>query len=135
MAGNACVVKVSEHVAFTTSFLQQLMDSVLEAHGANKDLVRFVNGFAEAGEALIDHADKITFIGSPKIGKLVMKRASNTLTPVILELGGKDCAIVCPDADYNQFLTNSQRYAVIVLRGVNLDSFKIVVRIVLVLKE
>jgi acyl-CoA reductase-like NAD-dependent aldehyde dehydrogenase len=58
---------------------------------------------------LIDFADKITFIGSPGVGKLVMKRAAETLTPVILELGGKDCAIVCEDADYNQFMTNSQR--------------------------
>lgn len=40
-----------------------------------------------------------------------MKHASNTLTPVILELGGKDCAIVFDDCDYQQFLENSQRYA------------------------
>ena len=40
-----------------------------------------------------------------------MKDASHTLTPVILELGGKDCAIVFEDCDYEQFKTNSQRYA------------------------
>jgi acyl-CoA reductase-like NAD-dependent aldehyde dehydrogenase len=45
---------------------------------------------------------QITFIGSPEVGKLVMRHASKTLTPVILELGGKDVAIVFDDCDYNQ---------------------------------
>jgi delta 1-pyrroline-5-carboxylate dehydrogenase len=39
-----------------------------------------------------------------------MKKASETLTPVVLELGGKDAAVVFEDCDYEQFKTNSQRY-------------------------
>ena len=41
----------------------------------------------------------VLFIGSPGVGKLVMRGASETLTPVILELGGKDAFVVCDDAD------------------------------------
>jgi acyl-CoA reductase-like NAD-dependent aldehyde dehydrogenase len=111
MAGNGCVVKCSEQVAWTTSFLQSIFDSVLQGYGISTDLIQFVNGYAEAGQALVETCDKITFIGSPHVGKLVMKHAANTLTPVILELGGKDCAIVLEDCDYNQFMKNSQRYA------------------------
>ena len=38
----------------------------------------------------------MTFVGSTKVGKLVMKEASNTLTPVVLELGGKDPFVLLP---------------------------------------
>lgn len=41
-------------------------------------------------------------IGSPAVGKLVMRDAAATLTPVVLELGGKDAAIVCEDCDMGQ---------------------------------
>jgi len=50
----------------------------------------------------VSRADKITFIGSPGVGKMVMKQASETLTPVVLELGGKDAAVVLDDADMTQ---------------------------------
>ena len=38
----------------------------------------------------------MTFVGSTKVGKLVMREASNTLTPVVLELGGKDPFVLLP---------------------------------------
>ncbi len=43
--------------------------------------------------------DKVIFVGSTQVGKKVMAAASHTLTPVVLELGGKDAFIVCDDAD------------------------------------
>ena len=46
--------------------------------------------------------DKIFFTGSPENGKKVMATAAETLTPVVLELGGKDPMIVCDDADLEQ---------------------------------
>lgn len=45
---------------------------------------------------------KIVFIGSAATGKRVMKSAARNLTPVLLELGGKDPAVVCRDADIDQ---------------------------------
>lgn len=53
------------------------------------------------GAALIESkgVDKILFIGSPQTGKKVMATAANSLTPVILELGGKDPFIVLDPCD------------------------------------
>ncbi|OAJ37076.1 hypothetical protein BDEG_21145 [Batrachochytrium dendrobatidis JEL423] len=111
MAGNACVVKCSEQVAWSTTFWQSIISAALTANNISEDLVVFMNGFGETGQALVDAADKITFIGSPGVGKIIMKQASHTLTPVILELGGKDCALVFDDCDYEQFRHNSMRYS------------------------
>ncbi len=53
-----------------------------------------------AGDAFLDAGiDKLFFTGSVAIGKYLMKKASDTLTPVSLELGGNDAMIVCRDAD------------------------------------
>ncbi|KAI8827379.1 Aldehyde/histidinol dehydrogenase [Chytriomyces cf. hyalinus JEL632] len=104
MAGNGCVIKVSEYSGWATEWLQSLVSKVLEVHGVDPALVTFIDGFAEAGEALVESADKITFIGSPNVGKLVMRHASATLTPVVLELGGKDAAIVFNDCEYDNML-------------------------------
>lgn len=43
--------------------------------------------------------DKLFFTGSVRVGKLLMTKAAQTLTPLSLELGGKDAMIVCDDAD------------------------------------
>ena len=43
--------------------------------------------------------DKVIFVGSTVVGKKVMAAAAETLTPVVLELGGKDAFIVCEDSD------------------------------------
>ncbi|KAJ1893891.1 Meiotic Sister-Chromatid recombination aldehyde dehydrogenase, partial [Coemansia sp. IMI 209127] len=103
-SGNAIVVKASEHVAWSMPYWEQMVKRALNVCGHDPDLVHFVTGFSDIGSAvtsspLIDH---ITFIGSPEVGKLVMKSASANLTPVTLELGGKDCAVVFADADMAQ---------------------------------
>lgn len=65
--------------------------------------MQIVTGYAEAGNALVTSGvNKLIFVGSTEIGKKVMQAASQTLTPVVLELGGKDAFIVCDDADISQ---------------------------------
>ena len=54
---------------------------------------------ADAGAALVDHADTIAFTGSVATGRKVAERAARRLIPVSLELGGKDPVIVLSDAD------------------------------------
>ena len=55
---------------------------------------------AGAGALVEDpRVDKIVFTGSVPTGKKIMAAAAKNLTPVVLELGGKDAAIVCRDAD------------------------------------
>ena len=74
--------------------------------GAPEHLVQIVTGYAEAGNALVTSGvGKLIFVGSTQVGKKVMEAAALTLTPVVLELGGKDAMIVCDDADLNQVCT------------------------------
>jgi betaine-aldehyde dehydrogenase len=61
-----------------------------------------VHGRGETAEALIDDVDFIQFTGSDRTGRKVMARAAETLTPVSLELGGKDPMIVLSDADLDR---------------------------------
>ena len=66
------------------------------------DVIDFVNGTGDTGGALVDDVDFMHFTGSDRTGKIVMKSAADTLTPVSLELGGKDPAIVLADADMDR---------------------------------
>ena len=71
--------------------------------GDHPDLVQVVTGGGATGEALVrSGVDKICFTGSARTGKRVMAAAADTLTPVLLELGGKDPMIVCADADLDR---------------------------------
>ena len=54
-----------------------------------------MTGYAEAGNALVTSGiNKLIFVGSTEIGKKVMQAAAQNLTPVVLELGGKDASSV-----------------------------------------
>jgi acyl-CoA reductase-like NAD-dependent aldehyde dehydrogenase len=91
MAGNAFVGKVSEHASWSADYYGRIVKAALRVHGHNPDVVATVTGMAEAGVCLCSDplVDKIIFTGSTPIGRKVMETASKTLTPVILELGGK----------------------------------------------
>lgn len=189
-AGNALVIKVSEHATWSSQYYADIVKKALVQCGHSPDLLQIVTGwvwplrhwvgdavdlpalggngdgrccigseamralrhrdrgrcvinacadlpaplrFGATGAALCNAGvDKITFIGawvwhrallpprprlgqpahplpstaalagSPGVGKLVMRQAAETLTPVVLELGGKDAAVVCDDCDYGQ---------------------------------
>ena len=98
MAGAAVVIKPSE---FTPLELMEVIRGWKEEVGG-PDIIDFVNGTGDTGGALIDNVDYMHFTGSDRTGKIVMKRAADTLTPVSLELGGKDPAIVLADADMDR---------------------------------
>ena len=73
----------------------------LEA-GFPPGVLNVVPGFGKtAGEALVDHpdVDKITFTGSPGVGRQILQGAAGNLKRVTLELGGKSANIIFPDAD------------------------------------
>src|SRR4030095_8544345 len=63
------------------------------------DVLQVVIGAGETGAALVDHVDMICVTGARAWGGRVRDRASRRLTPVLLELGGKDPMIVLGDAD------------------------------------
>ncbi|XP_068659197.1 aldehyde dehydrogenase 22A1-like [Aristolochia californica] len=98
-SGNGLVIKVSEHASWSGCFYFRIIQAALAAVGAPDNLVHVITGFAETGEALVASVDKIIFVGSPGVGKMIMRNAAETLIPVTLELGGKDAFIVCEDVD------------------------------------
>lgn len=95
-AGNGIVLKPSEFTPITTLLIPELC---VEA-GIPADLVQVVTGDGTTGRALVGSGvDRVVFTGSTPTGRKVMEAAAQTLTPVTLELGGKDAAIVLEDAD------------------------------------
>src|SRR3954463_15431724 len=94
-AGNAAVLKPSEITPLTSL----LMAEMLRECGMPDNVFQVATGRGETGAALVDEVDFIMFTGSTKTGKKVAARAAETLTPVGLELGGKDAMIVLKDAD------------------------------------
>ncbi|MDT5339485.1 MAG: hypothetical protein QOD90_4990 [Mycobacterium sp.] len=93
-AGCAVLLKPSERTPLTAELLLRgWLDS-----GA-PEVMAIVQGAREAVEAVVDVSDYIQFTGSSSTGAKVMERAARRLTPVSLELGGKDPMIVLEDAD------------------------------------
>ena len=97
-AGAAVVVKPSE---FTPLGLAEVVTAWKEEIGG-PDVFECVQGVGETGGALVDAVDFVQFTGSDRTGRRVMARAAETLTPVSLELGGKDPMIVLADADLDR---------------------------------
>ena len=72
--------------------------------------MQFVVGYGETGHALVTSGvDKIIFVGSPGVGAMVAKAAAESLTPVVLELGGKDPFVVCDDATVGELVQTACR--------------------------
>jgi len=97
-AGAAVVIKPSE---FTPLGLIEVVKAWKEEIGG-PDVFDCVQGVGDTGGALVDAVDFIQFTGSDRTGRKVMARAAETLTPVSLELGGKDPMIVLSDADLDR---------------------------------
>jgi aldehyde dehydrogenase (NAD+) len=97
VAGNTVVVKPAPQTALSTLRLARICSEAGLPDGA----VNVVTGTGEStGQPLVSHPDidTITFTGSVATGQSIMKHAAATVTPVTLELGGKNPAIVFPDA-------------------------------------
>ena len=95
MAGNSVVVKPSELSPLSALKIGELFSQANLPEG----LLEIIPGDGATGAALIDpHVDKIMFTGSVATGKRVAEAAAKHLTPVVLELGGKDPMIVLDDA-------------------------------------
>jgi acyl-CoA reductase-like NAD-dependent aldehyde dehydrogenase len=97
LAGNAVIIKPSELTPLAVRRAAEAMNRVLPA-----GVLQVLIGAGETGAALVDHVDMICVTGSPQTGRRVMERASHRLTPVLLELGGKDPMIVLRDADLDR---------------------------------
>jgi acyl-CoA reductase-like NAD-dependent aldehyde dehydrogenase len=95
-AGNTVVLKPSEF----TPFVGKLVGDLFEGVGSHSGIVQVVTGAGKTGEALVrSGVQKVVFTGSVETGRKVMRAAADSLTPVVMELGGKDPMIVLDDAD------------------------------------
>jgi acyl-CoA reductase-like NAD-dependent aldehyde dehydrogenase len=96
MAGNSVVLKPSE----LTPLVALKIGDVFTRAGLPDGLLEIVTGDGSTGAALTEAAvDKVMFTGSVATGRRVAEAAARRLTPVVLELGGKDPMIVFEDAD------------------------------------
>ena len=93
-AGNTVVIKPSEVTPGVGERIREVLDPLPPG------VATVIQGGGTVGAALVDApCDKIVFIGSPGTGRKIAAAAAQHLTPVVMELGGQDPAIVCADAD------------------------------------
>lgn len=93
--GNTALLKSSAQVPHISKVVETLIEDTFDP-----DYIYFLkNGNDEVNEIIDVGVDFIMFTGSQTIGKQIMKRAAETLTPVTLELGGKSPVIVNKDAN------------------------------------
>lgn len=96
IAGNAVILKPSE----VTPFSALLIGDIFKEAGLPDNLFQVLPGDGQTGATLIESGvDKIHFTGSVRTGKKVGEACGRLLVPSTLELGGKDAAIVCADAN------------------------------------
>jgi len=97
-AGNTVVVKPAEDTPLSALYMAQLAKEV----GIPDGVINIVPGMGEtAGAALAGHPGlkRMSFTGSPEVGRLVAEACGRNLTPVKLELGGKGAAVIFDDVD------------------------------------
>ena len=95
-AGNAVVFKPSELTPGVGQWLAATFAEVVPDH----PVLQVVTGLGETGAALCrSGVNKLAFTGSTATGKKVMAACAETLTPVVIEAGGKDAVLVDEDAD------------------------------------
>ncbi len=94
-AGNTVILKPSEVTTHSSAALAKIINSNFPG-----ELIHVVEGGVEETTELLKlKFDKIFFTGSTQVGRIVMRAAAEQLTPVTLELGGKNPVIVMPDCN------------------------------------
>lgn len=97
-AGNTVVIKPAEDTSLSAIYLSKLASEV----GLPDGVINVVTGLGETtGAAISRHPGlrRMSFTGSPEVGRLVAEACGRNLTPVKLELGGKGAAVVFDDVD------------------------------------
>lgn len=100
-AGNTVVIKPAEDTPLSALYLGRLA----QLAGIPDGVINVVTGYGEtAGAALASHPGlkRMSFTGSPEVGRLVAESCARNLTPVKLELGGKGAAVIFDDVDVDE---------------------------------
>ncbi|MGK5092266.1 aldehyde dehydrogenase family protein [Deltaproteobacteria bacterium TL4] len=96
-AGNAILFKVAEETAMVGVEMEKALNCAKLPEGLTQFMVGIPSSISTAW--FENGIDKIFFTGSVRVGKLLMRQAAETLTPVSMELGGNDAMIVMADAN------------------------------------
>jgi aldehyde dehydrogenase (NAD+) len=96
-AGNTVIGKPSE----ATEHTSRLLEGLIRRYFDPQVFAVFSGGKETVAEMLALPFDFIAFTGSPAVGRVVMRAAAEHLTPLLLELGGQNCAIVDETANVN----------------------------------
>ena len=93
-AGNCAILKCSKSSLMTSDLIQDIINSTF-----NNSYIYCTDADIDYDAVLNQKYDYIFFTGSPAVGKQIMKQASENLTPISLELGGKSPCIIDETAD------------------------------------
>lgn len=95
-SGNAIVVKNSEQTAWSSAYFLTFVRGALSACGHDANLVSAISCWPQTADYFTSHPgiSHLTFIGSKPVAHEVAKSAAKSLTPLCVELGGKDAAII-----------------------------------------
>ena len=99
-AGNTCVVKPAEDTPLSTLYVAHLAKEI----GYPDGVINVIPGLGEqTGAALSENPNlkRMSFTGSPEVGRMVASNCGGNLIPVKLELGGKGAAVIFNDVDIN----------------------------------
>lgn len=98
-AGNATVVKPAPETPLSALRAAELLGDRLPDGALN-----VVTGRDEAGASLVEHSDvdKVAFVGNDQTGEHILRSLAENITPAMMELGGKNAAVVFPDADLDR---------------------------------
>ena len=88
-AGNCAVIKCSKESKYTSNLIKEIINNTFD-----KKYIYCVDSDIEYNDVIYQKYDYIFFTGSSRVGKIIMRAASENLTPVSLELGGKCPCIV-----------------------------------------
>lgn len=116
-AGNGVVIKPSEQTAWCTEYFLEMARGALASCGHPRELVQSVVCLPEAADVLTSHPgiSQLTFIGSKPVAHKVCESAAKALTPVTVELGGKDPAVILDDS---RTVSEASSIASVLMRGV-----------------
>ncbi|KAH3673323.1 hypothetical protein WICMUC_003783 [Wickerhamomyces mucosus] len=93
--GNTVTLKLSESTSYTSDAITQIIHQYLD----NESIAVINGGVEETTVLLQEKFDKILYTGNGTVGKIIAKKAAETLTPVILELGGKSPSFITENTD------------------------------------
>ncbi|KAI4244387.1 MAG: hypothetical protein LQ352_006831, partial [Teloschistes flavicans] len=119
--GSALLLKPSEQTAFSTSYFVSIARSALSTCGHSTNLIQSLTCWPNTANHLTSHPGiaHITFIGSHPVAHIVCASAAKSLTPVCVELGGKDPAVVLDELSAYEL---EHRVLPILMKGIFVSS-------------